>query len=478
MQPNGDSEPTVEDDAEQYSWGGKYSPENIISWFNPNSYSLPPIGEDPREYGSRVPVETDRHYPVEPDRIIRLFILLVLFSILGVVGTQMSGWGSIGVVQEVITVGLWMVAALYLLSGLSWLRNLAVGMLSDYPTLEHGSETIQVRILTINAQGVVQRTVDHLPESLTDRHVMAESDIEITGAEVHVVPDEFECVATNKGRALEWARQNIPCEKEYVLYLDEDTLVEKFEGLPDADIVQFREWPMKTDSWWTYWAEITRMGFQISQVGYANRDIPLYAWGGGLAVRNSVEDDITWDFDTLVENTVFTWFAVQNGADYAVVETRFRNQAPMSVKDMIDQRQRWLVGTIREEEYLSLGNQLLLTVRNVVWVFSPLLSLISIAVTLAWALGLPTGLEWSIPLQIGCLVFLVMTFMWVVAGVDYYGIRLQVLPVLVLWWILIVLHSLGALKGFIFPPRTFKATKKSKSGSTQSVSDSTKSDRD
>jgi hypothetical protein len=150
----------------------------------------------------------------------------------------------------------------------------------------------------------------------------------------------------------------------------------------------------------------------------------------------------------------------------------------MSVKDMIDQRQRWLVGTIREEEYLSLGNQLLLTVRNVVWVFSPLLSLISIAVSLAWALGLPTGLEWSIPLQIGCLVFLVMTFMWVVAGVDYYGIRLQVLPVLVLWWILIVLHSLGALKGFIFPPRTFKATKKSKSGSTQSVSDSTKSDRD
>jgi hypothetical protein len=150
----------------------------------------------------------------------------------------------------------------------------------------------------------------------------------------------------------------------------------------------------------------------------------------------------------------------------------------MSVKDMIDQRQRWLVGTIREEEYLSLGNQLLLTVRNVVWVFSPLLALISIAVTLAWALGLPTGLEWSVPLQVGSIAFLAITFMWVVAGIAYYGVRLQTLPVLALWWILIVLHSLGALKGFISPPRTFKATKKADSSSRQSVSDSINRDQD
>ena len=459
------------DDSTQYTWGNRFSPENIISWFNPDTYPLPPIGEDPREYGSRVPVETDTNYPVEPDRILGLIVLLILLSILAVVGSDMSGWGSIGVLQEGLVVGLWLLAVLYFLSGVSWLRNLIVGGMSDYPPIEYGSEAVQVRILTIGAQGIVQKTVDHLPDTLTDRHVIAESDMEIDGAEVHVVPADFECVATNKGRALEWARQEVPCEREYVLYLDEDTLVPSFDGLPDADIVQFREWPMKTDSWWTYWSEIVRMGFQLGQVGYADRNMPLYAWGGGLAIRKSVEDTITWDFDTLVEDTVFTWFAVQNGANYEVVKTRFRNQAPLSVRDMISQRRRWLVGTIREEEYLSLGDQLLLTVRNVVWVFSPIVAIVSVVVALGWVMGIPTGMEWSGPLKAGSLIFLVLTFMWVLAGIAYYGIRLQTLPVLVLWPLLIVLHSLGALKGFVFPPRTFVATEKGDSGSTQQLSD-------
>lgn len=464
-QENSDSD--QQEETTQYTWGSWVSPENIISKFTPETYPLPPIGEDPREYGSRVPVETDTNYPVEPDRIIGIGIFVVLLGIVAVISSQMMGWESMSVLSGILTIGVWIIAALFLVSGVSWLRNVVVGWVTDYPTPEHGPEEIQVRILTIDAEGIVQRTVDHLPESLTNRHVIAESDMEIDGAEVHVVPEEFDCVATNKGRAIEWARQHIPCEREYVLYLDEDTLIKDFEELPDADIVQFREWPMKTDSWWTYWAEIIRMGFQVGQVGYTDRDIPLYAWGGGLAVRKSVEDEITWDFDTLIEDTVFTWFAVQNGADYVVVKTRFRNQAPLSVRDMIDQRQRWVVGTIREEEYLSLPNQLLMTVRNLVWVFSPIIALVSLLIVLAWVLGVPTGIEWSTPLQVGSAALLALTFLWVLTGIAYYGVRLQTIPVLGLWWILIVLHSLGAMKGFVFPPRTFKATEKTTGGSTQ-----------
>lgn len=445
----------------KYKWGGRFSPENIISRLDPDTYPLPPVGEDPREYASRVPVEIETEYPIEPDRILGAIIFAMLLSFGFSLWSQATGWAAPNQLEGVVTIGMWTIAVLYLLTGVSWLRNAIAGWITDPPPMVHGPEEVQVRILTINAQGTVQRTVDHLPESLTDRYIIAEEPMDISGAEVHVVPDEFECVATNKGRALEWARRNVTCEREYVLYLDEDTIVPDFNGLPDADIVQFREWPMKTDSWWTYWAEVIRMGFQIGQVGYADRDIPLYAWGGGLAIRTSVEDSITWDFNTLVEDTVFTWFAVQNGANYEVVDTRFRNQAPLSISDMFDQRQRWLVGTLREEEYLSLRDQLLLTIRNVVWAFSPILAILSVTIGIGWVVGMSAGFGWSVPFQVGSLALLVVTIMWVLAGIGYYKFRLQTLPVLGLFGILIVLHSVGALKGFIFPPHTFKATEKS-----------------
>jgi hypothetical protein len=439
-----------------YSWGGRLSPENLVSWIDPETYPLPEFGEDPREHGSRVPVEIEREYPVEPDRVLAVGLVLLLVGMAGSVALSLVGVSIPPPIQSGITAGLWVFAVLYLVAAVVWLFNLALGWQSGEPPIEYGADDVQVRILTVDATGTVQRTIDHLPDSLTDRHVIAESDIDVTGATVHVVPESFECVATNKGRALEWARRNVPCDREYVLYLDEDTLVTEFDGLPDADLVQFREWPMKTDSWWTYWAEILRMGFQLEQLGYAEAKIPLYSWGGGLAVRKSVEDTITWDFDTLIEDTVFMWFAVENGASFEVVETRFRNQSPLSLTEMFDQRRRWLVGTIRSEEYLPLGHQILLTVRNVVWGFSPILLVLTFPLAVS-----PLELPILEPLRAVTWVLLVLAAVWVVAGVRYYDYRAQALPVLVLSPLVIFLHAVGALWGFLFPPQTFHTTPKS-----------------
>ncbi|MFP4212042.1 MAG: leucyl/phenylalanyl-tRNA--protein transferase [Alkalispirochaeta sp.] len=127
-------------------------------------------------------------------------------------------------VTSIILVLLWAVFILYSASVLFWIFEVAVlarGQTVSADELVYGQEDVQVRILTIGAEAVVQATVDSIPDGVTDVRVVAERDIEIDGATVHVVPEEFECEATHKGRALEWARRNVPCTREFVLYLDE-----------------------------------------------------------------------------------------------------------------------------------------------------------------------------------------------------------------------------------------------------------------
>lgn len=163
----------------------------------------------------------------------------------------------------------WLAAVLYL------------GRQFEPGTNRYGPDDIQVRILTIDEEQVVQATVDSLPDGLTDRHVVAETAIDIDGATVHVVPEDFGCDAVRKGRAIEWARRHVTCDKEYVLYLDEDSLVSSSDGLPDADIVQIQERPRRTGSFFTYLAEIYRVGVQLEQRAFSRFSVPLFAWGGG-----------------------------------------------------------------------------------------------------------------------------------------------------------------------------------------------------
>nr|WP_245810864.1 hypothetical protein [Halorubrum halodurans] len=231
-----------------------------------------------------------------------------------------------------VVVALWIALALYGLSAVWWILEatvLARGGRVDPEEVAWGYEDVQVRILTIDAEPVVQANVNAVPDGLDDVRVIAEAPIDVDGAAVHVVPEEFECVATNKGRAVEWARRNVPCEREYVLYLDEDTIMAGFEGLPDADVVQFTEKPLYTGSRIAYLSEIFRVGYQYEQFAFHRLRYPLYAWGGGVAVRRSLEQSITWDAATITEDTNFIWRAADEvGVSFAVLDVRFRNQAP------------------------------------------------------------------------------------------------------------------------------------------------------
>nr|WP_238532815.1 hypothetical protein [Halalkalicoccus jeotgali] len=211
-------------------------------------------------------------------------------------------------VVALLVISLWIALALYGLSAVWWLVEtviLARGYAVDPDEAEWGFDEIQVRILTVDAESVVQATVNAVPEAIDDVHVIAEAPISIDGAAVHVVPDDFECEATNKGRAVEWARQTVPCSKEYVLYLDEDTVMAGFSGLPDADVIQFTEKPIYTGSRVAYLCEVFRVGYQYEQFGFHRLRYPLYAWGGGVAVRTSLEERVTWDVSTITEDTNF-----------------------------------------------------------------------------------------------------------------------------------------------------------------------------
>jgi hypothetical protein len=113
------------------------------------------------------------------------------------------------VLAQLLSVFLWATLVLYGGASLWWLIQVFILSYSwqDTNQTEVGLDSVQVRVLTIAAEETVQRTVSSIPEEITDSLVIAEENIDITGADVHIVPNGFECAAQRKGRAIEWARQ-------------------------------------------------------------------------------------------------------------------------------------------------------------------------------------------------------------------------------------------------------------------------------
>jgi len=355
--------------------------------------------------------------------------------------------------------GAWGMAALYAVANVFWVYEAVLGWRHDPPAVEWGLDEIQVRVLTIDAEGLVQETVDALPDALGPEqvYVVAEAPMEVEGAQVAVVPESFDCRAENKGRALEWANRTLDCPQEYVLFLDEDTHVTELPGLPDDGIVQFRERPVKTGSRLVYWAEIVRMGYQFEQLAFPHLDIPLYAWGGGIAVRRSLEEQVGWNYPSIVEDTSFAWRAThEHGASFEVMHEKWHNQAPPSVSAMIQQRRRWLAGTVAEEGYLPVEVHGWLLLRNVAWIISPGAPL------LVWlTFLLPSSFPLRAEFHLLSLVFVCFMFVWLLVGFDYYdwprGWELLLAP---FEPAVMALHSLGATVGAIYPPTTFEQTEK------------------
>lgn len=353
---------------------------------------------------------------------------------------------------------LWGTAILFAVTALLWvLLTYVVGANYQSPDPVYGPEEVQVRIMTIDAADVVQSTVDALPDTLDDVHVVAEEDIDVDGAAVHAVPDDFDCEAVRKGRAIEWARRTLDTDREFVLYLDEDSLLEEFDGMPDADIVQLREKPRRTGSRLSYLADIYRMGVQLEQRAFARLRIPLFAWGGGIAVRTELENEVTWNRETLVEDTAFVWAAArQYDIDFALADLTCRNEAPPSLTEIVQQRRRWAAGNHQAAEMLPRRYRLLTRVRNYAWALSPVVTLVAVPLSLLGVTVVYGGLFLLVSLGLAA-----FTALWFLMGVAYYGKNtLKWLAVVPLTPLVALVHSFGTALGLLNPPEDFRVTKK------------------
>jgi hypothetical protein len=360
--------------------------------------------------------------------------------------------------QTLFETVLWGVTILFGGTAVFWFAlTYVVGAGYEEPAAVHGGEDIQVRILTIDAADVVQQTVGSLPAELDDVRVVAEEAIDVHGADVHVVPERFDCDAVRKGRAIEWARRTLDCDREYVLYLDEDSVVESFDGLPDADVVQLREQPRQTGSVLSFLADVYRMGVQLEQRAFARLSIPLFAWGGGIAVRQSIEDEVTWNRETLVEDTAFVWAAAQRfDLDFELGRVTCRNEAPPSLYEILQQRRRWAAGNLRAADLLPLRYRVLTRVRNYAWALSPLVTLVAVPLSVV-GFGIVHGGLFAI----ASAALALFTIFWYLRGVSYYGTSaLHWALVVPLAPLVTVVHSMGTVAGILSPPAEFRVTTK------------------
>lgn len=375
----------------------------------------------------------------------------------------MVGFGGVeGVATAtgIVSILSWTVFSLYLAGELYWLYEMGrYGIWYSPPSRKWGPSEIQVRILTVNNESVVRETVRRLPESFAEVYVIAEEPMDVPGADVRVVPESFECEATDKGRALEWARQALTCDREYILFLDEDSHLLEFGGLPDADIVQFREQPRKTNGWLPYFCEINRIGFQIEQRAFPQVDVPLYAWGGGIAIRATVEDEITWDYRTVIEDTVFVWRAfteLEGRPSFSYIPDRISNQAPPNVPEMFHQRRRWIAGSREDNDILSVDRIMMYGIRDLSWSLTAVLPVIAL-------LSMTPGVDivFAGLYRLASLFLLGFMFVWIGIGIARYRLSLpRAVLVLVLSPFTTFLHSIGALWGIVSTPDSFEVTEK------------------
>ena len=213
-----------------------------------------------------------------------------------------------------------------------------------------------IKILTLGREvEVLKTTVEHCinycnknPLIITKRKIQ-----ELSEANVKVVPEEFECEAKWKGRDLEWARINQPPENEYTLFLDEDSLPQFKEIPTDADIIQFQEVPI-AQNLIIETIETFRIGLTIPEFSLYEKTSPLTLWGGGIVITKRLEDQITWNRESITEDNAFAFALISTSAKYRYKFSREKiiTKAPLRIKDLLRQRWRWASGVINDLKYL------------------------------------------------------------------------------------------------------------------------------
>lgn len=306
---------------------------------------------------------------------------------------------------------------------------------------------ITIRILTIGEnEDVVNRTISSVSSTDAEIQVISEKDIETENGKVYVVED-IETKATYKGKALEWARRELDC-REYILYLDEDSILETTDQIPDGDMVQLRQIPQNNGSIFSWYAELHRIGVAREIESFDPQD-PKYVWGGGLLIKSEIEDEITWDRNSITEDGEFIRKALSKGYKYYITNNpKIINYSPPDLLNIIEQRRRWNSGNGTLKERIK---KVLSSWGKMCWISNSLLFIYIILY----------GLTQSYIILLSVLIIYTISFIWIYSGLKYYNTRrihyiitFLTVPVITFY------NGIGNLYAIIKPTSEFNSTSK------------------
>ena len=328
----------------------------------------------------------------------------------------------------------------------SWWYASLVYFLFIHKEDQSATEDFSIKILTTGDDvKVISKTARFCKK---DPLIISRKPIELSRGQVKVMPEDFQCAAQYKAQQLEWARMAYP--SEFTLYLDEDSLCD-VERIPDADIVQFQEVPT-TNSLLIGSIEAYRIGFQLEQALF-EKFPPLFLWGGGVAIKQQLEDEITWDRSGITEDTAFI-FSIRRPYTFKYSKHQIKAEAPLTVKDLIKQRWRWASGTYQDIRYLRFGlRKTFVYFRIIQWSLWPLYVYV-----IPIFLSLPIWFPIFITFQ---------SMVW-----SFAGTRIMKLPwhktaiAVLLTPIASFIHSIGATLALVKPQKKFSRTPKQNPSTT------------
>jgi cellulose synthase/poly-beta-1,6-N-acetylglucosamine synthase-like glycosyltransferase len=195
--------------------------------------------------------------------------------------------------------------------------------------------------------------------------------------------------------------------------------------------------------------EAYRIGFQLEQALF-EKFPPLFLWGGGVAIKQQLEDEITWDRSGITKDTAFI-FSIRRPYTFKYSKHQIQAEAPLTVKDLIKQRWRWASGTYHDIRYLRIGlRKILVYFRIAQWSLWPL-----------YAFAVPLFL--ALPLWVPILITF-QSMVW-----SFAGTRIMKLPwhrtaiAVLITPIASFFHSIGATLALVKLQKKFLRTPKQNS---------------
>ena len=222
--------------------------------------------------------------------------------------------------------------------------------------------------------------------------------------EVIVVPEDFQCQASYKARALEYSRR-LRVERRLndfyvkVLFVDDDGVPTKsyVEKVFEADFDVCEGIPTPRTGYGRFLShmdDLRTINCLYMCSVFQGLGHPIHVHGEGLCVRGTAEWLVTWNYEMFAsEDLVFGHMAVVKGRTWGFVWDYLEITSPFTWKDFLTQRRRWLWGNIHAIRHvLPLRSSILLIGLYSYGLFTFVVSTIGIVLALFGMLHFPPSI--------------------------------------------------------------------------------------